>query len=253
MSKKPLSYILILIALLVGAFYYNTTLQSPLISALNSIKITYHNTNHFFKQAIDRHIFQAQQIETLQHQLQKYENNHLVMQQLANEVDDLYKENQSPLRTNPQVELVRSISYEKFGNFNKLWMEIPEYNSSKIYGITYKELVAGIVISKNKKPLALLNRDIKSAYSVYVGNSNAPGIVHGNNDNYLIVNFIPAWFNIQENDEVITSGLDNIFIKGLKVGKVISVKSSQGYQNAIIDPYYKALEPNYFHMIRSIR
>ena len=175
------------------------------------------------------------------------------MQQLASELNDMYKENNSSLKINPKVELVRTISYEKFGNLNRLWMNIPDYNASKIYGLTYKELVAGIVISKNGKPLALLNSDIKSAYSVYVGENKAPGIAHGNNGKNIIINFIPAWFNIKKGDEVITSGLDNIFFKGLKVGKIISVTKSQGYQNATVEQYYKANEPSYFHMIRSLK
>ena len=253
MNKNSFSFFFIIIALLVGAFYYNNTLQSPLISLLNSMKIAYNDSTLFIQKTLYKHTFQATHIEELENQLQKYEKNHLVMQQLANEVNDLYQTNRSKLTSNSNIELVRAISYEKFGNFNKVWMEIPEYNSSKIYGLTYKELVAGIVISKDEKPLALLNRDIKCAYSVYVGSDNAPGIAHGNNDNLLIINFIPAWFNIQKGDEVISSGLDNIFIKGLKVGKVLSVKSAQGYQNAIVEPYYKAKDPTYFHMIRSIR
>ena len=48
-------------------------------------------------------------------------------------------------------------------------------------------------------------------------------------------------------------GIDNIFFKGLKVGRVISVTKSQGYQNADVEQYYKANEPSYFHLIRSIR
>lgn len=240
-------------ALFVGAMYYNNLIQSPIISALNSIKSSYFNTIEFFENKIDKHIFQAKEIENLKNKLQKYENNHLVMQQLASELNDIYKENNSSLKTNPKVELVRAISYEKFGDLNRLWMDIPDYNASKIYGLTYKELVAGIVISKNNKPLALLNSDIKSAYSVYVGKEKAPGIAHGNNGENIVINFIPAWFNIKQGDEVITSGLDNIFFKGLKVGKIISVTKSQGYQNAVVEQYYKANEPSYFHMIRSIK
>ena len=253
MNKELFSFFFVIIALIVGAFYYNTTIQSPIISSLNSIKTAYHNANQAIKDTISQHFFQAGEIKELKAKLQKYENNHLVMQELANEINDLHKENHSTLQSNPQAELVRAISYEKFGNFNRVWMEIPEYNSSKIYGLTYKELVAGIVINKNKKALALLNQDIKSAYAVYVGDKNAPGIAHGNNDKNLIVNFIPAWFKIKKGDEVITSGLDNIFFKGLKVGRVISVSSSQGYQNAIIEPYYKSNEPSYFHIIRSVK
>ncbi|MDQ7068085.1 MAG: rod shape-determining protein MreC [Sulfurimonas sp.] len=253
MNKELFSYLFVIIALLIGALYYNNAIQSPIISSLNTIKTSYHNINESIKNSIDEYFTQASAIKELRQNLLKYENNHLVMQELASEIHDLYQENRSPLKLNTKVELVRAISYEKFGNFNRLWMEVPDYNSSKIYGISYKELVAGIIISKNGRALALLNQDIKSAYAVYVGNNSAPGIVHGNNNNLLIVNFIPAWSKIEKGDEVITSGLDNIFIKGLKVGRVISVTTEQGYQNAIIEPYYKSNEPSYFHMIRSIR
>ncbi len=253
MNKELFSYLFVIIALIVGAFYYNTTIQDPIISSLNYIKTTFHNTNQSIENTIDQHFFQADEIKELKSKLQKLENNHLVMQELANEIHDLYKVRHSTLKTDPNVELVRAISYEEFGNFNRVWIEIPDYNSSKIYGLTYKELVAGIVICKKEKALALLNQDIKSAYAVYVGDKSAPGIAHGNNDKNLIVNFIPAWFSIKVGDEVITSGLDNIFFKGLKVGRVLSVSSAQGYQNAIIEPYYKSNEPSYFYIIRSVK
>ena len=253
MNKKSFSYFFLLIALFVGALYYNNLFQSSIILALNSIKSSYLHTIEFFENKIDKHIFQAQKIENLKKQLQKYENNRLVMQELSSELNDMYKENNSSLKTNPHVELVRAISYEKFGNFNRLWMDIPDYNASKIYGLTYKESVAGIVIAKNNKPLALLNSDIKSAYSVYIGKEKAPGIAHGNNGKNIVINFIPAWFKIKQGDEVITSGLDTIFFKGLKVGKIISVTKSQGYQNAVVEQYYKANEPGYFHMIRNVK
>lgn len=253
MNKELFSYLFVILALLTGALYYSNTIQSPILSTLNYFKSGYHNTTQAISDTIDEHFFQAQKIQELRSKLQQYEKKHLLMHELASEINDLYKEQHSELQIEPNVELIRTISYEKFGNFNRLWMEIPDYNASKIYGLTYKELVAGIIISKNNRPLALLNQDIKSTYAVFIGSNSAPGIAHGNNDEYLVVNFIPAWFDIKVGDEVISSGLDNIFIKGLKVGKVIAVTSSQGYQNAIVDPYYKNYEPSYFHMIRSIR
>ena len=253
MNKKLLPYLFILLALFVGALYYTNTIQSPLLSFLNSIKISFHDLTQSLEDSVQKHFFQAQEIEDLKKKLQKYDDNHLLMQQFASELTDLYKENNSTLTLNPQVELVRTISYEKFANLNRIWLDIPEYNSSKIYGLVYKELVAGIVVPKEGKPLGLLNTDIKSTYAVYIGQNKAPGIAHGNNDKNLVVNFIPAWYEIKVGDEVITSGLDNIFFKGLKVGKVLSLSKSQGYQNAVIEQYYKANEPNYFHIIRSLR
>ena len=236
-----------------GALYYSNAIQSPIISTLNTVKTKYHNTTKYIGDTIDAHFYQAQEIKNLKLQLKQYEKNHLVMQELASELHDIYKTKNPKLHSNPQIELVRTISYEKFGDFNRVWMDIPEYNSSKIYGLTYKEYVAGIVINKNERPLALLNKDLKSAYAVTVGVQNAPGITHGNNGDQLVVNFIPAWFKITPGDEVVTSGLDNTFIKGLKVGKVISVSSAQGYQTALIKPYYESNEPSFFYMIRSVR
>ena len=253
MNKKLLSFFSILIALFLGALYYSNTIQAPLISIQNQIKINYHDTIEYIENRFNKHFFQADTITSLQERLDKYENNHLVMQQLASEINDLYKENNSSLKTDPRVELVRTISYEKFGDLNRVWIEIPDYNSSKIYGLTYKELVAGIVISKNGRALGLLNRDITSSYAVSIGPNHAPGIAHGNNDENLVVKFIPAWFEIKKGDEVITSGLDNIFFKGLKVGRVVSVKKAQGYQNAVIKQYFQANDPGYFHMIRRVK
>jgi rod shape-determining protein MreC len=253
MNKKLLPYLLILVALFMGALYYTKTIQSPLLSILNSIKISYHNTIQSIENTFDKHFFQAQEISDLKKQLQQYDNNRLLLQQFASTIEDMYKENNSTLSNNPKIALVRTISYEKFGNLNRVWLDVPDYNSSKIYGLIYKNEVAGIVIPKEGKALALLNSDIKSTYAVYIGKMKAPGIAHGNNGKNLIVSFIPAWFNLKVGDEVITSGLDNIFFKGLKVGKVISISTSQGYQNAVIEQYYKSNEPNYFHIIRSPR
>lgn len=236
-----------------GALYYSNPIQSPLITLQNKVKISYHDTIEFIQSTFNKHFFQATQITQLKEKLNKYENNHLVMQQLASEINDLHKENNSSLKTDPRVELVRTISYEKFGDLNRVWIEIEDYNSSKIYGLTYKELVAGIVISQNGRALGLLNRDIESSYAVSIGQEHAPGIAHGNNDELIVVKFIPSWFDIKKGDEVITSGLDNIFFKGLKVGRVVSVKKSQGYQNAVIEQYYNANDPDYFHIIKSVK
>ena len=236
-----------------GALYYSNIIQSPLISSLNAVKIAYHDSTNYISNTLKKYFFQASQIQELKKQLQTYKNSHLQSQQLAIELSDLYKENNSTLTCNPKVTLVRTISYEEFGNLNRLWIEIPDYNASKIYGLTYKELVAGIVISKDGRALALMNNDLQSSYSVTIGKEKAPGITHGNNGENMMVSFIPSWFNIKTGDKVITSGLDNIFFKGLKVGKVLSVKTAQGYQNAVVKPYYKSNEPDYFHIIKKLK
>jgi len=253
MNKKALTYFFLILALFLSAKFYSSSIQSPLISASNSIKIFYHDSITYVQNTIDKYFFQANEIQDLKMALKNYQNMSLNMQQYTSELNDLYKEANSTLSFHPNVTLVRTISYQKFGDFNRLWMDIKDYNSSAIYGLIYHDTVAGIVINENEKPLALLNNDIKSTYSVFIGVGKAPGIAHGNNDANLIVSFIPAWFNIKIGDEVTTSGLDNTFFKGLKVGKVISIKKSQGYQNAVVSPYFKSNEVNYFQMIRRVK
>jgi len=253
MNKKALSYFFLLLALFIGATIYSPTLQSPFITALNSLKSSYFKSILYVHDIFDQHFFQAQRIKELTTNLKEYHSLQIQMQACKGELTNLYKENNSTFALNPKIELVRAISYQKFGDFTRLWMDIKDYNSSKIYGLVYKDYVAGIVINEHNKPLALLNSDLKSTYAVYVGKEKAPGIAHGNNDKNIVVSFIPAWFNIHVGDEVQTSGLDNIFFENLKVGKVIAVKQSQGYQNAVVTPYFKSNEPNYFYMIRNIK
>lgn len=253
MNKGLFSFFLLFTALLVGALYYTNIIQSPFISALNNIKSNYHSSTQYIQEQIEKHFFQARHITELNEKLKKYEKNELVMQKLSSEINDFFTENNSSLQVDPRVELVRTLSYQKFGDLNRVWLEVNDYNPSRVYGLVHQNLVAGIVISQDARALGLLNRDIKSSYAVFIGEEKAPGIAHGNSSQHLIVKFIPAWHHIKEGDEVITSGLDEIFFKGLKVGKVLSVTSSQGYQNAVIEPYYKANNPNYFHIIKKIK
>jgi len=253
MNRKLVGFLFILLVLFVSALNYSDTIQRPFIYILDNIKIHYSNSIEYLENSIDKHFEQAKKIEILEEKLEKFEKNYLIIKQLANEVKDIFNENNSKLKSDPRVELVRTISYEKFGNMNRVWLEFNEFNSSKIYGLIYQDVVAGIVVSKQNKPLALLNKDIKSSYAVYIGDKKAPGIAHGNNAKNIIVTFIPMWFNINVGDEVVTSGLDNIFFKGLKVGRVLSISSSQGYQNAVVKPYFKANELNYFHIITKVR
>ena len=253
MNRRSLLYFFLLLALFIGAISYSPTIQSPFITALNALKNSYFNGIEYYNKSIEKYFFQADKIAKLTKKLQKYNDLELKLEVLNSKLTNLYKENNETFAANPHFELVHASSYQKLGDFNRLWIEIPDYNSSKIYGLLYNNFVAGIVINEHKKPLALLNSDIKSTYSVSIGKEKAPGVAHGNSDKNIIVSFIPAWFPIHLGDEVTTSGLDNIFFKGLKVGTVISIKQLQGYQSAVVVPYFHSYEPNYFYMIRSLK
>ena len=253
MNREVLGIFFLFAALFGAALLFSTGLQSPILSLTDSVKNSYRNVTASIGQGYDEHFAQQNTIIELREQLKLYEESHLLLHQVATELNALFVENNSTFKVNPNVELVRTISYVKFGDINKVWIDTPAFDTSKVYGLVHKENVAGIVVMKEDRAMALLNGALKSSYAVYVGENKAPGIVHGLNTKELIVEFIPTWIKIKEGDEVLTSGLDHLFFPGLKVGKIISVEQSQGYQNAIIKPYYNASNPDYFHLIKTIR
>ena len=253
MNKEVLGIFFLFAALFGAALIFSTGLQRPILSLSNSVKNSYHSLTESVAQGFDEHFSQQATIRELRDKLKLYEESHLILHQVATELNELFIENNSTFKVLPQVELVRTISYVKFGDINKVWLDMPVFDASKVYGLVHKENVAGIVVLHEGRPMALLNGSPKSSYAVYVGPDKAPGIVHGLNSRELIVEFIPTWIKIKVGDEVLTSGLDHLFFPGLKVGKVLSIEQSQGYQNAIIEPYYNASNPDYFHLIRTIR
>ncbi len=253
MNKELIPTLVLILALFGAALYYFESIQRPFLSLLSFTKSTYLETMESIEYAIDEHFDQQNTIKKLRSGLIQHKKDQLIIRQLMSENSALFHANNSSFTTHPDVDLVRVLSYAKFGDHRKLWLQMKDFNASKVYGLVYNEVAAGIIVNTHNQPMALLNGDLKSSYAVFVGEKLAPGIIHGNNSDQLLVKFIPTWIPIKKGDEVVTSGLDNLFFHGLKVGKVISVTLSQGYQDAVIEPYYKADKPAYFHVIKQLR
>jgi rod shape-determining protein MreC len=253
MNKQKLSFALFLALGVAGALYFTNFIQSPILSLTHTLKSTYLNGVESIQNGINEHFNQQATILDLREKNRYYEKKLLTLHQVADEYRNLLREENSTLVTQPKVDLVRALSYVRFGDPHKLWIEMSGFDPKRVYGLLYRGYAAGIVVSKDNHPMALLNGDIKSSYAVNIGASMAPGIVRGNNTRRLIVEFIPTWIPISVGDEVLTSGLDRIFLSGLKVGKVISISRAQGYQSAVIEPYFYGKNPAYFHLIREVK
>lgn len=139
------------------------------------------------------------------------------------------------------------LSYVKFDDFTEVWLDV-EKKDSKIEALIQNHFAAGVVIKKANKAQALLNGNKKSNYAVFVGKNKAPGITHAmDNPEFIKIKFIPIWIKIQEGDEVITSGMDNIFFEGVEVGKVEKIITLDDMQEAIVKPYANTSnERNYY-------
>ena len=253
MNKKLLLFFLLIALLLWASMHYGSVLQRPVNELFNAFKSRYVATLDYIHKSIDAHFFQAQTIKELKKQLRQCSKDSLLLQ--------AYKEDLAALEAlvgdnrtiNPSLKLARVLSYARFGDMNKYWLDVNEYNGSKIYGLIHNGNVAGIVINKDEMPLALTIRDPKCSYAVRIGKAKAPGIARGNSDRYIIVTYIPTWYKINVGDEVQSSGLDGLFFAGLKVGKVVSLSTSGGYQKAVVEPYYGLDTPIYFYMIQKVR
>jgi len=249
MNKELVGFLFLAFAIVIGVLKFTNWIQDPFIGALNGMKNIYHESVEGINSSIDEHFSQRDTIIKLEAENKKYRENNLLAQEFATELNAMFKEHNSDLKISPKVQLVKTLSYAKFGDINRVWLDMKDYNTSKVYGLVSEGVSAGIVTFKHNQPMALLNSDYKCSYTVYIGKKRAPGIVHGKNTKEMIVEFIPNWIKLEVGDEVYTSGLDNLFFTGLRVGKVLEITKSQGFQNALIEPYFDVTQPDYFHVI----
>lgn len=89
--------------------------------------------------------------------------------------------------------------------------------------VNYLGLVGRVVeASSNFSKIALLN-DPNLGVSGIVQRSRQEGLVSGTLGNSLIMKYLPEDADIKIGDTVISSGLDNVYPKGILIGKVVEI------------------------------
>ena len=219
----------------------------------NDFKTNYIDKAINFSTTIEKHLDQANTIEKL-----KIENNEL------KEYKVLYTNTQNQLNTlkeslvnidlsenKPKIELIKVLSYINYNDFTKVWLD-KKLEDDSILGLITDNYSAGIVVNKNGNAVGLLNGNKECSYAVFIGDGKAPGIITSSeNQDELQIKFIPIWAQINKGDEVITSGMDNIFFEGLKVGTIIEVTNLADMKVATVKPYVNVLKKKYFHTYKS--
>jgi len=220
----------------------------------NDLKISYINKVINISTSIEKHFNQAKLIDDL-----RAENNEL------KEYKILYNTTQKQLdavkeflvhvdvsEKKPEIELVKVLSYINFNDFTKVWLDkVPQ--DDKILGLITENNAAGIVVNKNGRSVGLLNGNKDCSYAVFIGEGKNPGIITaGDNPDELLIKFIPIWSEINKGDEVITSGMDNIFFEGLKVGKILEITNLPDMKIAKVKPYVNVLKKKYFYTYKNI-
>ncbi len=190
---------------------------------------------------------QKEQILLLQKQLQKSEKTAQLSVAFASKLNHFLDEYKLQ-NYDPDLHFVQALAYVKIGDFTKLWLDFPDFKKDQIYGLLYKGYAAGIVDALDNKPMARLLGDPKMMFSVAIGKEKHLGVVFGDTPN-LYVKYIPAYASINVGDEVITSGNDNIFYEGIKVGRVVEIESNNLYKSALVKPYASIQNPNFFYVV----
>ena len=234
MSRNLILSIILLITSI--TYFYQKETSSFLVTITHMVKKSFYDTYDYFEEIITLHTNQVETIKSLREdniKLQKIATQNIFLQFELNNL--LVANNLKPIHTNTSV--YRFSSYNNLKNSNKFYVEFSDYSSEKTYGLIQDNIAIGIIINHKNKPTALLNADKNCNYSVYIGDENSLGITSGyNNDYKLLVDFIPNKSKINIGDLVRTSGLDQLFMPGFEVGKVIKIEQNIGYKSVLVEP-----------------
>jgi rod shape-determining protein MreC len=244
-------FLFIILFLIVGLLYLFEVdkLIIKNFTFFNDLKLSYINKVIGISTTVEKYFNQVNNIEQL-----RIENNELKQYKI------LYTATQKQLdtikefvitmdadETKPNINLAKVLSYINFNDFTKVWLDQKKEDDS-ILGLITEEYAAGIVINENGKSVALLNGNKECSYAVFIGEDKIPGIITSSKDGKnLHIKYIPIWADIKIGDEVITSGMDNIFFEGLKVGRISEQSKLPDMQTAIIKPYANVLKKKYFY------
>jgi len=148
----------------------------------------------------------------------------------------------------PGLVFTQVISYAKLPDFTEVYINYDKSFKTP-RGLVYNNLAAGIVIKHyHYYSLALLNSNDKTSYTVFIGKKNIPGIFYGKINT---IKYIPRYKKVNIGDLVVTSGLDGVFYKGAKVGKITEVVQKKLYQEAKVKLFYNDLNPEFFYVVET--
>jgi len=253
MSKTTSTFLIIIFLIIGYLFNIDGYIKKKISHFSNAVSDNIINTTNIAKFSFNKYLNQVSYIKDLEKQ---NNNNNIfkvkynIAQTKLNEQNKLLN-----LKYNKDIdfESVKILSYLNFNDNSKVIIKSDfTLEENKIYPlISYDGFSCGILINKNLQNIGYLNNNVKCNYTVFIGDENAPGITHGTNKyGELFINYIPLWKNIKIGDEIITSGMDNIFPYGIKVGKVISISRSKITQKVIASTYSNYLGSRYLYLIK---
>jgi rod shape-determining protein MreC len=235
------------VALLFLSFNYSNPIKTQILNFSNGIRVFFISQYDRVSTNIHRHFDQTKQIKRLKKELNTLREPANLSSVFATKLNQFLDE-ANLTEFSPSLKLSRVIAYEELNNPYRMWLEVPNYDENRSYGLIHKGFTAGIVYPKLKKPLAYMQVDKKVIFSVLIGEKKILGVVFGN-DESLTIKYIPTYVDVHLGDEVVTSGKDSIFYEGIKVGKITHIERENIYKVATVEPYMKVKNPNFFYVV----
>lgn len=247
--RKFAFFIILVVTVLSYLFRVDEYVASK-FSFLNEIKLSYIDKIVNFSNLIEKYFNQTTTIVNLTKENEELKQYKILYNSLQSQLNDINSTSVN-IDNLENLSLSRVISYLDFNDFSKVYLDF-EKNHDKIYGLITDNAAAGIAITQDGKSIGLLNGNEDCSYAVFIGENKVPGIATAiKNKNELLIKFIPSWQDINEGDEVITSGMDDIFFEGLKVGIVKKVNSLSDMKTAIVKPYANVIKNKYFYIYKN--
>ncbi|NJL27333.1 MAG: rod shape-determining protein MreC [Thermoanaerobaculia bacterium] len=95
--------------------------------------------------------------------------------------------------------------------------------------VTAQGLVGRVIVPSGHYAKVQLITDRASAVSAMILRTRRQGIARGVSERGLALTLIPLQADVAIGDLVVTAGIDGVFPRGIPIGTVVSVESSQGF------------------------
>ena len=242
-----LKLLLVAVLLVAVSLTFGSYIHGKFIGFAGGILEVYYGVSDRVKSAVNEHFNQAETIKALREENAELKKSAMLLSTFAGELNKILIDKNSSIYE-PKVQLVKALSYANLNDYNKFFVNFENFDPNKIYGLISEGKTAGILVSKDGRPLAILQRDEKSNFSVFIGDAQIPGVAGGEN-NELVVRYIPQWLDPKVGDEVLTSGKDGIFFAGVPVGKVKEIQNGKLYKSAVVEPYVSSEMPAFLYVV----
>lgn len=257
MTKKrnKILWICILIIFVLFLLEINRGLFNYGIALGNGIRTKIYNLKNSISEVFENYTSQAEQIKKLKIIAEQKERGDIENMNLKSEVEQMRTLIDTNIKPRAMESfLVRAYSFVDMGNYSRIWLTGENLSANlkdgdKVFGLIKDGYTAGIALYKDDLLLGILNGDPKVSYGVYIGEGKSMGILKTDISGKVVIEYINAWNEIKEGDEIITNGLDNIFFEGIGVGRVKKVRQEFSYIVAEVELYNQNKDIGFYWLI----